>query len=70
MGIDPSDPQCDPFYEQMKQLDLVLLSHGGEEKAVEAKEDQKLGNPLLLRRPRCSQKTPHSVSKNPACYHL
>jgi hypothetical protein len=26
------------------------LSHGGEEKAVEAKEDQRFGNPLLLRR--------------------
>ena len=51
MGIDPSDPQCDPFYEKMKELDLILLSHGGEEKAVEAEEDQKLGNPLLLRRP-------------------
>ena len=51
MGIDPSDPQCDAFYQKMKGLDLVLLSHGGEEKAVEAEEDQKLGNPLLLRRP-------------------
>jgi len=51
MGIDPSDPHCDEFYRKMKELDLVLLSHGGEEKAVEAKEDQKLGNPLLLRRP-------------------
>jgi predicted TIM-barrel fold metal-dependent hydrolase len=51
MGIDPSNPKCDPFYEKMKQLDLILLSHGGEEKAVEAEEDQKLGNPLLLRRP-------------------
>ena len=50
MGIDPSDPRCDPFYQKMKQLDLILLSHGGEEKAVEAAEDQKLGNPLLLRR--------------------
>lgn len=50
MGIDPSDPKCDAFYEKMKQLDLILLSHGGEEKAVEAEEDQKLGNPLLLRR--------------------
>lgn len=50
MGIDPSDPLCDPFYQKMKELDLVLLSHGGEEKAVEAEEDQKLGNPLLLRR--------------------
>src|SRR5215213_7894171 len=50
MGINPSDPKCDPFYEKMKELDLILLSHGGEEKAVEAAEDQKLGNPLLLRR--------------------
>jgi len=50
MGFDPSDPRCDPFYQKMKQLDLILLSHGGEEKAVEAEEDQKLGNPLLLRR--------------------
>src|SRR5919202_2266604 len=50
MGIDPSDERCDPFYRKMKQLGLVLLSHGGEEKAVEAEEDQKLGNPLLLRR--------------------
>lgn len=50
MGIDPSDEKCDPFYQKMKELDLILLSHGGEEKAVEAEEDQKLGNPLLLRR--------------------
>jgi uncharacterized protein len=50
MGIDPSDELCNPFYQKMKQLGLVLLSHGGEEKAVEAEEDQKLGNPLLLRR--------------------
>lgn len=50
MGIDPSDVECDPFYRKMKELGLVLLSHGGEEKAVEAEEDQRLGNPLLLRR--------------------
>ena len=50
MGIDPSDELCDPFYQKMKQLNLVLLSHGGEEKAVETKEDQRLGNPLLIRR--------------------
>jgi len=50
MGIDPSHAACDPFYAKMKELGLVLLSHGGEEKAVEAKEDQRLGNPLLLRR--------------------
>ena len=50
MGIDPADELCDPFYQKMKELGLVLLSHGGEEKAVEAEEDQRLGNPLLLRR--------------------
>jgi predicted TIM-barrel fold metal-dependent hydrolase len=50
MGIDPSHARCDPFYEKMRELNLILLSHGGEEKAVQAKEDQKLGNPLLLRR--------------------
>ena len=50
MGIDPSDERCDPFYRKMRELGLVLLSHGGEEKAVEAEEDQRLGNPLLLRR--------------------
>ncbi len=51
MGIDPSDPRCDPFYRRMKELSVVLLSHAGEEKAVEAEEDQRLGNPLHLRRP-------------------
>ena len=50
MGINPSSEQCDPFYRKMKELGLILLSHGGEEKAVESDEDQKLGNPLLLRR--------------------
>jgi len=50
MGIDPSNELCDKFYKKCRDLDLVLLSHGGEEKAVEAREDQKLGNPLLLRR--------------------
>jgi len=50
MGIDPSDPLCDPFYAKMRALGLILLSHGGEEKAVDAAEDQRLGNPLLLRR--------------------
>jgi predicted TIM-barrel fold metal-dependent hydrolase len=50
MGINPADSRCDSFYQKMKELDVILLSHGGEEKAVEAEEDQKLGNPLLLRR--------------------
>lgn len=48
--IDPSSPLCDKFYEKLAALGVPLLSHAGEEKAVEADEAQKLGNPLLLRR--------------------
>lgn len=50
MGINPANPICDSFYAEMKRNNLVLLSHGGEEQAVEAEEDQALGNPLLLKR--------------------
>src|ERR1044072_6924209 len=42
MGIDPSDSTWDPFFQKMKEHELILLSHRGEEKAVEAEEDQKL----------------------------
>jgi hypothetical protein len=48
-GIDPLDPRCAPFYATMKRLDLVLLSHGGDEAAVGAGAGQALGNPLRLR---------------------
>lgn len=51
MGIDPSHPRTLEFYSTMKRYDMILLSHTGEEKAVHAEEDQKLGNPLLLRTP-------------------
>ncbi len=50
MGIDPSSSLVDPFYRKMKEHNIILLSHTGEEQAVEAREDQRLGNPLLLRR--------------------
>lgn len=50
-GIDPSNPQIEFFYKKMIQYKMVLLSHAGEEKAVDAEEDQKYGNPLLLRYP-------------------
>ncbi len=50
MGIDPSSPRCDPFYEAMARLRIPLISHAGEEKAVHAEEKQRFGNPLLLRR--------------------
>ena len=51
MGMDPSHDRCVPFYEVMRRYGMVLLTHAGEEKAVHAEEDQRLGNPLLLRRP-------------------
>jgi predicted TIM-barrel fold metal-dependent hydrolase len=51
MGMDPANQAIVPFYRKMKEHGMILLSHGGEEQAVEADEDQRLGNPLLLRRP-------------------
>jgi len=50
-GIDASDEKNTAFYELMKQYDMTLLTHVGEEQAVEAEEDQALGNPLLFRKP-------------------
>ena len=51
MGMNPAHPKTKPFYEIMHRYGMVLISHSGEEQAVEADEDQKLGNPLLLRAP-------------------
>lgn len=51
MGMDPSDRRIEPFYRKMKDHGMILLSHAGEEQAVDAEEDQRLGNPLLLRKP-------------------
>jgi hypothetical protein len=51
MGMDPADRAIEPFYRKMKQHNMILLSHSGEEQAVEAEEDQELGNPLRLRMP-------------------
>ena len=50
MGIDPASPRCQAYYERMAQHNLVLISHTGVEKAVQAEEHQKYGNPLRLRR--------------------
>ena len=49
MGIDPANPRCAAYYAKLAELDLVLLSHTGLEKAVHAEEAQELGNPLRLR---------------------
>src|SRR5437773_9989019 len=51
MGMDPANPVIEPFYRKMKEYNMILLSHAGEAQAVEADEDQRLGNPLLLRKP-------------------
>ncbi|AHM58322.1 amidohydrolase 2 [Flammeovirgaceae bacterium 311] len=51
MGMDPSDPVCEPFYEKMKEYDMVLLSHVGGESAIEVLKFRPLGNPLLFRKP-------------------
>jgi hypothetical protein len=51
MGMNPADKAIVPFYQKMKEHRMILLSHAGEEQAVEAAEDQRLGNPLLLRSP-------------------
>jgi predicted TIM-barrel fold metal-dependent hydrolase len=51
MGIDPADERYRTFYERMRALDMILLSHGGREAAVDADKSQQLGNPLRLRAP-------------------
>lgn len=49
-GIDPSSARCDAVYRVLARHGVPLISHGGEEQAVDAAEKQALGNPLLLRR--------------------
>ncbi|MCW9016822.1 MAG: amidohydrolase, partial [Kangiellaceae bacterium] len=51
MNIDPSSSRCNRFYEKLEQLNLPLLTHAGEEKAVHSEKLQKLANPLFLRKP-------------------
>ena len=51
MGIDPGSPKCDPLYDAMAELGVSLLSHAGDEHAVDGETRQNLGNPLRLRRP-------------------
>jgi predicted TIM-barrel fold metal-dependent hydrolase len=51
MGIDPSARRYRRFYREMARLDLPLLSHAGEEKAVTGANAHECVNPLLLRHP-------------------
>jgi mannonate dehydratase len=51
MRIDPSSAKCEAFYDAMVRLQVPLITHAGEEKAVHAEDAQRLGNPLHLRKP-------------------
>ncbi len=50
MGIDPASQKCDPFYAALARLDIPLICHGGEERAVNGAGLPGDNNPLLLRR--------------------
>jgi uncharacterized protein len=50
MNIDPASPRCDRFYEAAARLDIPIVSHAGQERAVLG-GSQEFGNPLRLRRP-------------------
>jgi predicted TIM-barrel fold metal-dependent hydrolase len=51
-GINPTHPKCAPFYDKMKEFNMILLSHCGFERSVDqGYHDDKLGNPLLLKAP-------------------
>ena len=49
MGIDPASALCRKFFEAMQKLDLPLITHAGEERAVLGHVEQDAGNPLRLR---------------------
>ncbi len=48
--IDPSDEALIPFYEKMKELDLPLLSHAGQERSFTTARDE-FSDPFRLRLP-------------------
>jgi hypothetical protein len=53
MAIDPSDPQLEPFYRKLVELNLPLLTHAGKERSFSAATDdfcdpEKLRLPLSL----------------------
>lgn len=49
-NMDPASPRCDAFYAALARHRLPLITHCGEEKAVQGADTQHYGNPLLLRR--------------------
>jgi len=49
-GIDPADKALIPFYEKLRELDIVLLTHAGDEKSF-TRADPSLGDPERLKLP-------------------
>jgi mannonate dehydratase len=50
MGIDPASPKCDAFYNSLARLNVPLICHAGEEKAVHGMGFHDANNPLKMRR--------------------
>jgi uncharacterized protein len=50
MGIDPADEALRPYYLKLKELDLPLLTHGGQEKSFTHARDE-LADPVRLKLP-------------------
>lgn len=50
MGIDPASPRCDAFYRSLVHLNVPLICHAGEEKAVDGMGFHDANNPLKMRR--------------------
>ena len=49
-NIDPDDPRCDRFYARLAALQVPLITHAGDERAVHGFGEH-LGNPMRLKRP-------------------
>jgi len=50
MGIDPASDKCNAFYQSLSNLNIPLICHAGEEKAVQGMGLQDANNPLKMRR--------------------
>lgn len=50
MGIDPASARCDDFYRCLSRLNIPLICHAGEEKAVDGMGFHDANNPLKMRR--------------------
>lgn len=51
MNINMNDPRCVPVYDWLKQQQMPLIVHCGEEHAVPGADQAQWGNPLLARAP-------------------